>query len=170
MGLHDRDRTWFLAQIKPNCSKIAQQNLKRQGFTTFFPLQEETTRRHDRFVTTKRPLFPGYIFVAFHIEHGHWRAINSTQGITKLVSFGSSPSSVPSELVAELMLRCDPTGMMQPATEFQPGDQVRLAAGPFTDFVATIEKIEPDQRVWVLMDIMGRRSRVTANQEHLRAV
>ncbi len=65
MTFHDRGTSWFLAQLKPNCANIADKNLKRQGFKTFLPMEEETSQRGGKFVTAMRPLFPGYIFVAF---------------------------------------------------------------------------------------------------------
>jgi transcriptional antiterminator RfaH len=36
--------------------------------------------------------------------------------------------------------------------------------------VAEVEKILPDRRVWVLMDIMGSQTRVEVGAEQLRAV
>ena len=42
--------------------------------------------------------------------------------------------------------------------------------GPFTGFVATIETIAPDRRVWVLIEIMGGETRVAVSAEQLRAV
>ena len=42
MTVHDRGSSWFLAQLKPNCANIANKNLKRQGFQTFLPMEEET--------------------------------------------------------------------------------------------------------------------------------
>ncbi len=41
---------------------------------------------------------------------------------------------------------------------------------PFTDFVATIERVAPDSRVYVLMELMGAKTRVAVSAEHLRAV
>ena len=70
MTFHDRGTSWFLAQLKPNCANIADKNLKRQGFQTFLPMEEETTQRNGKFVTAMRPLFPGYIFVAFDVARG----------------------------------------------------------------------------------------------------
>ena len=80
-----------MAQLKPSCAQIAQKNLIRQGFETFLPMEEETRQRNGKFVTATRPLFTGYIFMAFDVADGLWRAVNATHGITKLVSFGKSP-------------------------------------------------------------------------------
>jgi len=45
------------------------------------------------------------------------------------------------------------------------GDQVALNTGPFANFVAEVEKIAPDRRVWVLMDIMGGKTRVAVGAD-----
>ena len=92
MTVHDPSTTWFLAQLKPNCAKIADKNLARQGFRTFMPMEEETRQRNGKFVTANKPLFPGYIFVALDVTRGLWRSVNSTYGITRLVSFGKEPA------------------------------------------------------------------------------
>ena len=170
MTFHDRSTSWFLAQLKPNCANIADKNLKRQGFKTFLPLEEETRQRNGKFVTAMRPLFPGYLFVAFDVACGLWRAVNSTYGITRLVSFGKEPAAVPSDLVSQLMLRCDAKGKLLPPKLLKPGDRVTLAKGPFANFVAEVDKIVPDRRVWVLMDIMGAQTRVAVSPEQLRTV
>ena len=167
---HDHANTWFLGQLKPNCHNIAKRNLIRQGFQTFLPLQEETKRIRDKFTTEMRPLFPGYIFIALDILQGSWRAVNSTYGITRLVSLGKEPTAVPRDLVSQLMLRCDHEGKLLPPKLFKPGDQVMMTKGPFTNFIATIESIATDQRVYVLMELMGGQTRVAVDAEHVRAL
>lgn len=160
--------TWLLAQLKPNHARIADRNLKQQGFQTFLPMEEGTRRQQGRFVTAPRPLFPGYIFVALNTAIGGWRAINSTNGITRLVSFGQEPALVPREIIAQLMQRCDLKGLLRAPRLLHPGDQVRLGTGPFADFIARVENIAPDQRVWVLLDLMGRQTRMAVAPEQLR--
>lgn len=167
---HDRGTSWFLAQLKPNCADIADKNLKRQGFQTFLPLEEQTRLRNGKFAAAIRPLFPGYIFVAFDVTRGLWKTVNSTHGITRLVSFGKEPTAVPMNLVSQLMLRCDAKGKLLPPKLLKPGDQVTITKGPFVNFVTEVEKIEPDRRVWVLLDIMGRKTRVTVDAGQVRTV
>lgn len=170
MTVHDKNLTWFLAQLKPNCAQIADRNLRRQGFQTFLPLEETTAQHSGKFVTATRPLFPGYIFVAFDAARGLWRSINATYGVTRLVSFGATPAAVPGGLIAQIRQRCDGGGLLQPEALPAPGDQVRLTKGPFASFVAEVERIDPDRRVWLLMEIMGGRTRVAASADQLVAV
>lgn len=169
MALRGEVTNWFLAQVKPNCANIAQKNLSRQGFGTFLPLEDGARRHNGRISTATKPLFPGYIFVAFDAAQGLWRKVNSTQGITRLVSFGKAPAQVPEELVSRLMARCDSAGKLRPPEHFAPGDRVTLTRGPFASFVAEVERVAPDRRVWVLMDLMGGTTRVAVDGRQLRA-
>ena len=170
MTYHDRGNSWFLAQLKPNCAQVADRNLQQQGFRTFLPMEQGTQNRKGRFVSTLRPMFPGYVFVSFDVAGGLWRKIHSTYGITRLVSFGKEPAAVPLDIVSQLMLRCDTAGKLLPPKLLKPGDQVRMTSGPFADFVAAIETIAPDRRVWVLMEIMGGQTRVAVDAQHLRGM
>jgi transcriptional antiterminator RfaH len=170
MTFYDGAATWFLAQLKPNCSNIANRNLRRQGFQTFLPMEDSTRRVKEKFVHTLRPLFPGYVFVGFSAGAGHWRAVNSTYGVTRLVSFGQQPAPVPLEIVRQLILRCDASGKLLPPKLLKPGDRVCLASGPLANFVAQVETIAPDRRVWVLMDIMGGQTRVAVAADQLRTL
>ena len=170
MTIHQFGRTWFLAQFKPNCHRIAERNLVRQGFQSFLPMQEETRRVRGKFTTCVRPLFPGYLFVAFDKAHGGWQAVNSTYGITRLVSAGKTPVEVPLNLVSQLMQRCDTAGKLLPPKLLSPGDQVIINKGPFVEFIATIEALTSDRRVWVLLEFMGQKTRVAVPADQLRAV
>lgn len=170
MTPHDNGTTWFLAQLKPNSANIAERNLARQGFETFLPMEKVTKRAKSKFVTNKQPVFPGYIFVSFDTAKGGWLAINSTTGITRLVSFGRDPAPVPLDIVSGLMQRCSDQGILTPPKQMSPGDQVTITQGPFSDFVAEVENIERDQRVWLLLDIMGGKTRVAVDPKQVRAV
>lgn len=162
------DKAWYLAQLKPNGHRIAQKNLLRQGFEVFLPLAEETRRYRGRFVQREAPLFPGYIFVSFDPAASGWRAVNSTQGISRLVGTGAAPTPVPNALVAGLMARCDASGHLRPEAELVPGQEVRVISGPFADFVARVETIAADQRVSLLIDLLGQKTRISVSLDGLR--
>src|SRR5690606_32732141 len=104
-------------------------NLLRQGFTTYLP-EVLKRRAHARRVDWVRaPFFPRYIFVGFDPETTPWRAINSTIGVSGLVSFGDGvPTPVPSGIVEQLRERESDEGLIafDPAARFKPGDRVRI--------------------------------------------
>jgi transcriptional antiterminator RfaH len=165
-----KDQSWFLAQCKPNRQIVAKRNLLRQGFSIFLPMHEETRRINGKFVTKPIPLFPGYIFVKLGIASGAWRCVNSTYGVTKLVSFGSEPAVVPEDFVNEIASRCDVNGNLLPPKEIRIGDEVVMTRGPFVNQIATIERIEPNRRVFLLIEMMGSQTRVSACAGSLQLV
>ena len=163
-------QAWYLLQLKANSMQIAVRNLHRQGFRTFLPMQEATIRVQGRFKTGQKPLFPGYLFVEFDPDRGLWRKVNSTLGVARIVSFGSRPAAVPPALVSGLMARCDADGTLDVTLKLEPGDTVQVVSGPFAQFIAEVEHIDPQQRVWLLLDLMGRTVRTAVPGPSLRAI
>ena len=160
---------WYLIQFKPNSHGIAERNLQRQGFDTFLPIQETVRRKASRFVNDLKPLFPGYMFVKVNSELAQWRKINSTIGVCRLLSFEGRPKPLPVQLISGLMLRCERSGKILPPKTLSEGDRVELLTGPFANFIANVDMIDPEQRIWVLIDFMGRsaRTQVTSDQIQL---
>ncbi len=151
---------WFLVQFKPNSHNVADRNLKRQGFETFLPLQETTRRQDSRFVSELRPLFPGYMFIRLDPETSPWRKVNSTHGVSRIVSFSDVPAPVPATLVDALLTRCDDSGRLLANASLAAGDDIKVVDGPFAEFVGTVETIDAEKRVWLLLDFMGQTTRI----------
>lgn len=49
------------------------------------------------------------------------------------------------------------------------GETVKVLHGPLTDFVAKVERMPPDQRTIILLDIITEQTRVTMSKAGLRA-
>ena len=162
-----QNKRWYLAQCKPNATHIAARNLENQDFISFLPLQECVKRKGTGFQHQIRPLFPGYLFVQLDITEGPWCKINSTRGIARLVSFGAKPSVVPDAIIANLMARCDEMSIIQDAGALVLGAQTQVAQGPFSGFVATIADVEANDRIYILLDIMGQLTKVSIDAKAL---
>ena len=159
---------WYLIQFKPNSHRLAERNLHRQGFETFPPMQKITRRKASRFVSDLKPLFPGYMFVSVNAGLAPWRTINSMIGVSKLVSFEGKPKPFSLQLISGLMLRCDASGTLLPPKSLNEGDSVEMLTGPFANFIATVDTIDPEQRIWVLMDFMGQKTRMQITTDQLQ--
>mgnify|MGYP001126199379 FL=1 len=160
-------KEWFILQFKSNSHHLAAKNLTRQGFETFLPLHEITSRRLSRFINTSKPLFPGYMFIKFDRAESQWHKINSTYGVSRLITFNSILKSIPNIFVDHLMKRYDLSGKLIPIKKLKKGDQVTVLKGPFANFIATVEKYEADQRIWILMDLMGRTAKIQTPSDNL---
>ena len=107
-----------------------------------------------------KPLFPGYMFVAFERESTPLHKVNSTTGVSRLISFDGKPKELPLDLVSGLMSRCDASGKIMPWKQLLVGDEVQMVSGPFANFIATVENVDAQHRIWVLIDFMGRGARM----------
>ena len=161
-------KEWFILQFKPNAHYQANKNLNQQGFETFLPLNNTTSRNASRFINANRPLFPGYMFITFDRTESKWHKINNTYGVSRLVTFNSTLKSIPDIFVNNLMKRYNLSGNLLPIKKLKKGDQVKLLKGPFANFAATVEKYEDDQRIWVLMDLMGRVTKIHTSSDALQ--
>ena len=153
-------KEWFILQFKTNSHHQANRNLQQQGFETFLPLNNVTSRKASRFINVTRPLFPGYMFVKFDVTDPRWNKINSTYGVLRLITFNSILKSIPTDVIESLIKRCNMSGKLLPVKKLKQGDQVKLIEGPFANFIATIESYQSDERVWILMDLMGRKAKI----------
>ena len=146
---------WYLAQLKPNALGVAGRHLRRQGFETFVPLLEET-RRGARFETRRAPLFPGYLFVGATGRSADVGAVRSTRGVTRLVKSAGRLAPLPASLVDALQARCDEAGLYMQNEELNVGDGVRITGGPFAQYFGRVHALSSEERVWVLLDVLGR--------------
>ena len=160
-------KEWFILQFKSNSHHLAAKNLNRQGFETFLPLHDTTSRRLSRFINTSKPLFPGYMFIKFDRAESQWHKINNTYGVSRLITFNSLLKSIPTKFVDSLMKRYDSSGKLIPIQKLKEGDRVKILKGPFADFIASVENYESEQRIWVLMDLMGRTTKIQIPSEAL---
>jgi len=153
-------KEWFILQFKPKAHHQATQNLNQQGFETFLPLHDTTSRKASRFITSTQPLFPGYMFIKFDRAESKWHKINNTYGVSRLVTFNGTLKPIPTTFVDNLMRRYDLSGKLLPEKKSKKGDQVKVLKGPFANFIATVETYETDQRIWILLDLMGRKTKI----------
>ena len=161
-------KEWFILQFKANSHHQAAKNLNRQGFETFLPLHNTTSRKLSRFINSSKPLFPGYMFVRFNKADSNWHKINNTYGVSRLITFNSILKSIPTTFVDSLMKRYDLSGKLLPIQKLKKGDKVKVLTGPFANFIATVEKYEADQRIWILMDLMGRKAKIITPSDALK--
>ncbi|AUX69616.1 hypothetical protein CHX26_09015 [Porphyrobacter sp. HT-58-2] len=159
---------WFLAQVKPSADHIARRNLERQGFQTFQPLEKRTIVRRGRFADQLRPFFSGYMFVSHPAQVAPWSLVNSTYGVSRLVKFGDRPAPVPDSVINELRAACDDAGIIATAPQVSVGALVEVTSGAFTNLVGYVERLTPEQRAMVLLDIIGKHTKVTLPLTQLR--
>jgi transcriptional antiterminator RfaH len=161
-------KLWAILQFKPNAHKLAEHNLNQQGFKTFLPFEEVSKYKNQKLISTHRPLFPGYMFVAIERENMPWQKINNTYGVSKLLTLSEKPYIIDDHVVSGIMANCDQDGVLLLQKQFSKDDSVRIISGPFDDFFAKVVSVDKNQRIWVLINIMGQATRTLVEAKKLK--
>ena len=154
------DKKWCIAQIKPNSYRSAIQNLERQGFEAFLPKMEITQRKENKFVVKNAYVFPGYMFVCFDPHSITWSKINSTYGVSKILTSNKKPSEISSDFILALKNRYEINSNPMQKEKLHKGDSIKFYAGPFVDLIAKVESVDKNNRIWVLLESMDAKHRL----------
>ncbi len=162
---------WYVIQSQPNAERKAVAHLERQGFATYLPRYLKRRRHARKVETVPAPLFPRYLFVAIDLGAQRWRSVFSTFGVSRLVCNGDMPAPIADQVLDGLKAREDADGFVRldRRPSFRPGDQIRVLDGVFADCLGLYEGIRDSERVAILLDLLGRKVRVTVDVDVVAA-
>ena len=164
-------KSWYVVNTRFREEHLAKENLWRQGFEVYLP-QCLKRRRHARKTEwLPAPLFPRYLFVALDMGFLPWRAVQSTIGVHHLICHGDRPTPVPQGVVEEIRSREDENGMVEMISRhtFSNGQPVQVISGSLCDRIGLFNGTTDDERVVILLDMLGTETRVHIPLEAIRA-
>lgn len=163
---------WYVASTHPHAETRALWHLHNQGFRAYLPSYFKRRSHARRTDIVRAPLFPGYLFIDMDVTATRWRSIRSTVGIRQLICRGERPVPVPEGVVEDIQARETDDGVV-PAPKlpppFAPGDSVEVREGPFRDQVGFFECVSDDERIVVLLSMLGRQLRIPLPRHAVRA-
>jgi transcriptional antiterminator RfaH len=152
---------WYVVQTRHLSEARAAHELEAQGFNVFLP-RFLKRRSHARKVTWA----PAPLFVSLDPAVQRWRSVNGTHGVVRLVSGDDGPAPIASSIVEELMARRDGNGYiaLPQRPVFDPGEAVRIVYGSFENAMGLFEDFTDQDRVAVLLELLGRKVRVVLDE------
>ena len=154
---------WYLIKTKPRQEKKAKQNLENQGYRAFCPM----VKINNQLVV----LFPGYLFVQLNEKTQNWSPINSTKGVSHFVKFGLNFAKVPDSVVEFIKSNQHiTTEKLINLKKFKSGDMVQISDGALKNWVAIFESYRSDERVTLLMNLLGREQSLSIKKKSVIAL
>jgi transcriptional antiterminator RfaH len=165
------DAHWYVVQTHVHGEAKAAAHLLRQGYSIYLPRYLKRRRHARRVDMVAAPLFPRYLFVAIDQLTQRWRAVQSTVGVAHLVRNGEAPAAVPKDVITDLRGREDERGLIRLdlRPQFVPGETIRVVDGVFSACLGLFEGMADNERVAILLDLLGRKVRVTLNGDSVVA-
>ncbi|MCE2746748.1 MAG: transcriptional activator RfaH [Burkholderiales bacterium] len=149
---------WYVMYTKPRQEVVALENLQRQNYSVFFPQARVQKRKTGQgTVQVVEPLFPRYMFIHLEVGVSDFSKLRSTKGCVDLVKFGGKPAVVPRELIELIQGEVDSDSVLDllKLNQLQVGGEVRVAEGPFEGLIGKIAANKSDERVIVLLNVLG---------------
>ena len=153
---------WYVIHTKPRQEQRALENLARQGYNCYLPLFATEKMQLGAIKVVQEPLFSRYLFICLdtHLSGKSWTPIRSTQGVSRLVTFGGEPARIDSELIDALRSQANLTNG-EPQRLFKHGDRVQIREGSFNGFEAVYQMSNGENRAMVLIEILSKLVKLT---------
>jgi transcriptional antiterminator RfaH len=162
---------WYAVHTHPREELKALDHLQRQNYQVYLPRYAKKVRHARRVERVLRPFFPRYLFVCLNLAMQGWRPIRSTFGVSDVVCFGDRPMPLPSGVIEDLKRHEQADGCIafKRQAPFKKGDAVLVLSGPFSRFLGFCEQVTDNERVAILLDLLGRKVRVLLDTETVEA-
>jgi transcriptional antiterminator RfaH len=165
---------WYCVYTQPQLELWARSNLWERGFEVYLP-QVLKRRRHARRTDyVPRALFPRYLFVQSDIETRGQRAVRSAKGVVDILRCGNgeTPTPVDDAIIEAIRYRENDKGYVElnEISGLTKGDRVRIVEGALCDQVGLFENLGDDQRVMILLDLLGRAVRARIPMQNIEPV
>jgi transcriptional antiterminator RfaH len=151
---------WLTVHHRADSGAQVRLALRRLGIEVHWPRLVVRRPRQDDVL---RPLFPGYCFAAMDPTRQSWShlKVDKVLGLVGVREYGRPTALRNGEVEALISMAGDAIdGVIGPTQDARPifrqGDRLRVVAGPFAGLLATFKGDRPQDRVAVLMEVLGK--------------
>jgi transcriptional antiterminator NusG len=166
------DKKWYVVHVYSGFEKKIAQQIKEQAAQkgladaiddVLVPSEQVVEVRRGQKINAEKKFFPGYVLVKMEMSDEAWHLVKDTPKVTGFLGSKNKPSPI-TEAEAQRIVNQVKEGVekpRKPAVIFEVGEQVRVADGPFTSFMGTVEEVDEERgRVKVSVSIFGRSTPV----------
>jgi len=167
MAQPQRTPAWYVLHTRSRCENKVTEGLERKSKEAFLPKVLVRSKRRDRKVMIRVPLFPGYIFVRTDLDPADQLDIVKTAGIVRFIGNRSGPLPVPDVAIESLRVMVA-TGLdITTGTRLKKGDRVIVVHGPFTGINGTFSRYRGQGRIVVNIDALGQFAAVEVAEDDI---
>lgn len=139
--------------------------LFKKSMDAFLPKIKVKSRRRDRKLMIRVPLFPGYIFVKTDLNPTEHIEILKTVGAVRLVGNKDGPISISDVTIESLRIMTATEHPIATGSRFKKGDRVMVVYGPFAGVTGTFVRYRGKGRVMVNIEALGQYAGVDVGED-----
>ena len=163
---------WYVVHVHSGFEKkvmqAIQEKAEKVGIADQFeqmmvPTEAVTEIRRGQKINSERKFFPGYVLVKMDLTDESWHLVRNVAKVTDFLGSGARPVPM-SESEAQRLISQMQEGIdkpRRPTIQYEIGESVRVADGPFTSFTGVVEEVDEERsRLKVAVSIFGRSTPV----------
>ena len=158
-------RAWYALHTKSRFENVVNEGLLKKSLEAFLPKIQVRSKRRDRKLMIRVPLFPGYLFVKTDLKADEHIEILKTTGAVRLVGNKEGPVSISDETIDSLKIMVETDHAIATGTRFQKGDRVVVVEGPFAGVIGTFVRYRGTGRVIVNIEALGQYAGVDVSED-----
>jgi len=167
-----KKKKWYAIQIySGNEDKVVQsikdsiqeKKIKKLFSKILVPSEEVIEIKKGKRKKSNQKFFPGYVLIKMIMNEKSWHLIKSTPKVIGFIGGSSeNPFPIHKKEIQKINKKLKKIGNKpRPKTLFEPGENVRVNSGPFSDFNGIVEEVDYDKnRLKVSVSIFGRSTPV----------
>lgn len=160
--------SWYAAYTRCNHERVVYKLLYQKGIHTFLPQITVPSRRRDRKILIKRPIFPNYLFVELDDIQENWMKTFRTPGLVSICGNGR-PMPVPDEDIESIRIFIESDRNLYPLPYLQVGSRVQIISGPLTGAIGILAKEDrKKRRLVVSVELMGQSVAATLYDDEVK--
>jgi transcription antitermination factor NusG len=161
---------WYILRLHPNYDLKAERQLSANGVSVYLPKEVRKVKTTwNRIIPKAKPIFPGTIFVPdFEADIARLKCMaNGIGGFIKREGQALQISLMWMEKIRRFEAKMQ---SLSGKRKYKVGDTVRITAGPFNLWEGKIERLDPNARISVLLDMFQREVPVQLSEDEIEAV
>ena len=139
--------------------RVEMYNLQDKFGDVLVPTEEVVEMKGGQKRTSERKFFPGYVLVKMELDDDSWHLVKETPRVMGFIGGKADKPAPITDKEADLILQRiqESDEAPRPKTLFEPGEMVRVTAGPFNDFNGNVEEVNYEKsKLLVAVSIFGR--------------
>jgi transcriptional antiterminator NusG len=157
---------WYVIHTCCHHEVRVEERLRQRGLEVFLPRFMQPSRRRDRKIILRIPLFPGYLFVQDALETTTYHDIIKLPSVVRILSGSGRLQPVPQETIESIRLALAGERPYYPYRCLKRGERVRVVEGPLAGVVGRImEAKEKQRKVVIEVELFHRAMAVELKDE-----
>ena len=146
-------KLWYAIYVRSKHEKNVHSALLNKGMESTLPLKTVTRQWSDRKKKLQLPMFRGYVFGKINLNIDKLNVLQ-TPGVVKFIHFNNQIPSIPEEQIFWLNTILTSESEINYETQYLPGNEAEVIAGPFMGLKGKVIKQKSVLRVILWIDII----------------